>query len=278
MKSCANRICSFMGSKMRHLPTICAAIDELIADPSQYSYVEPFLGSGVVFLNLAQRFKRYVLNDRQKELMLFFQNYEGVGQHIDERIAFERLNYGIESSKEAYYAFRKQFNENQEFGFTKAIDFIMLANTCINNIVRFNGSRLNSAYGVGKYSNKLGSIRNAVERCRQCRPVCLSHDFRDVLRICDGMLERGEKPFLFLDPPYYQRPMHCAWNEDDTKFLCEWLLGNDAKFVYFDMHDGNRYVQMLVDNGCRLRTSTKIGDMRPTSRPRMKHTEAIVCR
>jgi site-specific DNA-adenine methylase len=63
-----NKVYNYSGSKARMMPLL----NNLISQSKTQYYYEPFLGSGIVFLNLQKQFDEYYLNDVESSLMLFF--------------------------------------------------------------------------------------------------------------------------------------------------------------------------------------------------------------
>jgi site-specific DNA-adenine methylase len=75
------KIYNYTGSKSRHLEIINNIVNN-IKDTEKLNYVEPFLGSGIVFLNIQKKFKKYILNDFIYSLTLFFKNYKYITKEI----------------------------------------------------------------------------------------------------------------------------------------------------------------------------------------------------
>ena|ERR1039457_2470117 len=64
-----NGILKYSGSKMDFL----TPINELINSSSSKYYVEPFLGSGAVFINLEKEFDHYYINDIEPSIIKIFE-------------------------------------------------------------------------------------------------------------------------------------------------------------------------------------------------------------
>src|SRR5271157_1242728 len=121
------KLYSYMGSKARMLDLINKIIKA--EDFRTYNYIEPFLGSGIVFLNIEKAFKSYFLNDLIPSLTLFFENYNKIDKKLlDELIKYEVSNFNIEKNKEGYYKFRDEVFNTETDVIKKTIYFFMLAN------------------------------------------------------------------------------------------------------------------------------------------------------
>lgn len=152
-----------MGSKARHLKVLNSIIDKINIDYSKYEYVEPFIGSGVVLLNLEKNFKSYWVNDLQRELILPFLTCKDLSDDfILKTIQETEVKYKIESSKEDFYSFRDNIYNKETDDKLKTIYSFMLFCTTINNMVRFGKKGYNSCYGDRNYSNKIGAFIEAI--------------------------------------------------------------------------------------------------------------------
>ncbi|MBW2982612.1 DNA adenine methylase [Candidatus Woesearchaeota archaeon] len=257
-----------MGSKRIHLPIINKCIKWIFdnKDSSKYDYVEPFLGSGIVFLNLEANFKKYIINDYQQELVLFFKNYSLISR--DKLLSLsdkEKNKFNIEKSKEGYYKFRDLFNKGELNELKKTIAFIFLANTCINNLVRFGPNGFNQSYGVRKYSNKFDTILSSIDFCKKRKPVVFNDDFKKILKKVD------KKSFLFLDPPYYTLKDRYGWKKENTTFLCDWLIENEnISFIYTDILNENKSFNKLIKRYKYKKLNSNLHNSAPKRRAKPK--------
>src|ERR1700679_3937467 len=97
------------------------------------TWVEPFLGSGVVAFNMQP--ENALLCDTNKHIIKFYQSLQKAD--IDAFIIREQLTLmGVELAAHGidyYYEIRKRFNESGD-----SIDFIFLNRSCFNGLMRFN--------------------------------------------------------------------------------------------------------------------------------------------
>jgi DNA adenine methylase len=101
--------------------------------PDAETLVEPFMGAGSVFLN--SNFKHYVLNDINADLINLYEELKTSPDEfiLDARKLFVELN----NDADAYYAYRKQFNECQDI-YERAILFLYMNRHGYNGLCRYN--------------------------------------------------------------------------------------------------------------------------------------------
>lgn len=95
--------------------------------------VEPFVGSGALFLNT--NFDEYILADVNADLINLYQQVQRLGPTF---IEFARRFFRPENNNpDAYYRLRDRFNQ-LELGTEKAALFIYLNKHCYNGLCRYN--------------------------------------------------------------------------------------------------------------------------------------------
>lgn len=199
------------GIKTKLVPFIARNIEW---DGNGY-WIEPFLGSGVVALNLQPNCA--ILADTNKHIIRFYKEIQA--KIIDERIIKDYLiEMGKTLEKEGedfYYQVRKKFNE--EGG---SLPFIFLNRSCFNGMMRFNSKegynvpfghkpkRFSKAY-ITKIANQVLYVRKLLSYKDWEFKVC---DWRDILN------NVGTADFVYLDPPYVGRhtDYYNNWTEQDA--------------------------------------------------------------
>jgi DNA adenine methylase len=97
------------GGKTRVVPHIRRLLDGVPGD----RLVEPFVGSGAVFLNLP-RFRRLLLADANADLVGLFRH---VAERPDDLVAAgRRLFVPANNERAAYFSLRDEFNRSPAFG------------------------------------------------------------------------------------------------------------------------------------------------------------------
>ncbi|OGT35713.1 MAG: DNA adenine methylase [Gammaproteobacteria bacterium RBG_16_51_14] len=152
--------------------------------------VEPFLGSGAVFLNTD--YEKYLLADNNQDLINLYICLRDNGEDFIEysRSFFEKFN-----NKDSYYEFRKVFNSTNDVLLKSAL-FIYLNRHCYNGLCRYNSSGgFNTPFG--QYKKPLfpeQAMRSFITRSQKAEMI--TSDFRKTL----GRAEKGD--VVYCDPPY----------------------------------------------------------------------------
>jgi DNA adenine methylase len=120
------------------------------------TYVEPFLGGGAVFLDVAQRYDiaEAHLFDINEELVLAYTVVQQQPSALIELLSEHRQKYAAldePGRAEYFYAIRSRYNQHKRsidfHAFSaawieRAADMIFLNKTCFNGLFRVNASRL----------------------------------------------------------------------------------------------------------------------------------------
>lgn len=204
------RFLRYQGSKFSLLDDIIDFID--------YNYkifIEPFVGSGAVFLNIKDKFDRYVINDINEYIMVIWKALElyEYDDYINARNKIFNKFGNIKENKQSYYDFREWYNEN--FHFTnkkeKGLYLFFLANSCINSMLRFGPNGMNQSYGNRLYNIEKDTLIEFNKKLNKLNMFC--KDYKEILSddISDSL--------IFLDPPYYQRMTSYSSNFNEKDFI-----------------------------------------------------------
>jgi DNA adenine methylase len=181
------------GGKTRVAASIARVLDDLPGD----RLVEPFVGSGAVFLNLP-RFRRLLLADANADLV---ELYRHVAERPDELVAEgRRLFVPSNNERAAYVALRDEFNSSRAHDLRRAALFIYLNRHCFNGLCRYNRSGgFNVPFGryasVGFPEEEIRGFHARLASAAEVRLV--QADFRQLLR---DELRPGD--VVYADPPY----------------------------------------------------------------------------
>ncbi len=178
-------------------------------------WIEPFLGSGVVLLNVQP--PRALINDSNPHIITLYKRiYSGdlTPQMVGEHLAREGANLAA-NGEDHYYAVRQRFNEQAD-----PLDFLFLNRSCFNGVMRFNKK---GAFNV-PFCRKTDRFRRAyitkiVNQVKAIRDVMLGKDWEFRIgdwRDCLDDVEAGD--FVYLDPPYIGRhtDYYSQWSESDA--------------------------------------------------------------
>lgn len=159
--------------------------------PSGRRLIEPFVGSGAVFLNTD--YSDYLLCDINADLI---QVYEMLKQHGEKFIAYCKGLFTPENNTpQRYYALRAEFNETRD-PWRKAALFVYLNRHGYNGLCRYNA---NGQFNVpfGRYKRPYfpdEEMRYFIHKAQHATFVCA--DFRTVMR----QAQPGD--VIYCDPPY----------------------------------------------------------------------------
>ncbi len=242
-----NKIINYAGNKYKFLNYILPKI-KLAKELGCSIYVEPFLGSGVVFLNLEDEFENYYLNDLNRNLVSILQSVGNTDYEYFKNIYNQTLTkYGNLKNKKSYYSIRNAYNKhyyNTPENNIQGLVLILLINACINNLARFSKNGFNQSFGDRDYTYN-GIIKDDIGKnmwndCKyRCSNKNINYSWIDYKKlIFDNNLD-NENVLMFLDPPYFDRPSYCYGQEftkSDFNIFIDFLKNTKAKIIYTDVN------------------------------------------
>lgn len=219
------------GIKTKIIPLIKRTVDWSF----EGTWIEPFMGSGVVGFNIMAR--NALFADSNPHLINFYQAISsGKLNGLKVRSFLEREGKMLsESGKEYYYEVRSRFNKYHD-----PLDFLFLNRSCFNGVIRFNSKggfnvpfghkpqRFAKAY-ITKIVNQVDFVY-AASRNFNWSFIC--QDFRETL---SGL---SEADFVYCDPPYVGRHVDYfdSWNEKNEQQLFTILSQCSCKFILSTWH------------------------------------------
>jgi DNA adenine methylase len=202
-------------------------------------WYEPFMGSGVVGLNLAPH--RAVFSDTNPYVIEFYNGIKS-GQ-ITSGIVKEFLKCEgailAEKDDEHYYAIRERFNQHHD-----PLDFLFLNRSCFNGMIRFNRYyKFNVPYGHKPQRFAKAYVTKIVNQVKRLETVFSENDW--VFVCCsfeETIAKAGTEDFIYCDPPYIGRHVdyYDSWDEDHEIALRNALFQSGAKFMV-STWDENKY-------------------------------------
>lgn len=270
------QLVSYPGSKLRLLPEINQRLDH-----SKRVFIEPFLGSGSVMLNIASyeecwggdtmpyvvRTLQMLAGDeprfqRAKEWLIKTSQEMPIVPPLE---ILRRLRKGdptldvslIAPFKKSYYDFRAWWNSarHDTHDDTVLMGFLFLAGGCVNNLVRF-GKTGDFNQGWGARTINIGNIDDARVALKG-RKVTLYVDSFE--RLLDDTFHRWGEAFVYLDPPYGGRSeantnglyeLSSGWTqEDDIKLAeyCKRINAAGGKFLLSNLKENERLIKLMED-------------------------------
>ena len=175
------------------------------------NYYEPFLGSGAVFFDIAQRYsvRNFFLSDINSELVLTYQVIQAhVSKLIDVLCQHEKTYLALDKEKRLQYFYdqREQFNlqrfdtgfsKNADKGAARAARLIFLNRTCYNGLFRVNSKgEFNTPAGDYKKPT-ICDVKNLTAAAKLLDKATIKQaGFTKVLK------RVRPSSFVYLDPPY----------------------------------------------------------------------------
>lgn len=234
------------GKKTKIVPKIMEIADGILNDhPEIDTWVEPFLGSGVVAFNCPGRIKKVIVNDINPHIIKF---YKGIadGTITPDRIreVFDIHNQNLLKDGYDYYnRIKDRFNQSFD-----TMDFLFLTRTGFNGVMRFNNSgKWNVPFC--KLNNRLSKnvIDDLTSSVDELSRLFKSKDFTFYNKSFEEVIESApENSIFYCDPPYYglQVQYFKGWGKEDEIRLNEML--KDKMFIYSTwLEDGIRENMMI---------------------------------
>ncbi|MDK8024334.1 DNA adenine methylase, partial [Klebsiella michiganensis] len=185
------------GGKTRVMPQLLKHL------PKADCLIEPFVGSGTVFMNT--EYRRYVLCDSNRALINFFR----VLTSNTERLIYTARGMFLGgNNEEQYYKRRALFNSMQwsdtgkaDTALLYAALFLYLNRHCFNGIYRVNQIGEHNV-PFGKYAAPYfpaDEMRSFAEKANDTKAVFIDGDFRHTI---PDVLQLAYDAVIYCDPPY----------------------------------------------------------------------------
>jgi DNA adenine methylase len=197
------------GIKTRLVPFI---FNSIRWDTEDGRWIEPFLGSGVVALNLAP--ERALLSDTNPHIINFYraiQRGETDQSSVREFLRMEGEKLAARGA-DYYYEVRERFNSEGS-----SLDFLFLNRSCFNGVMRFNRvGRFNVPFGHKPQRFTKAYITKIVNQVGWVSKLLRNRDWEFRAARWDELLcEATPGDFVYLDPPYIGRhtDYYNSWDE-----------------------------------------------------------------
>ncbi len=215
----------------------------LIADSVEWEgtgrWIEPFVGSGSVALNICP--KRALLADTNKHVINVFlgiQDGSICGNSVRKHLEFEG-HLLQEVGEKHYYKIRNRFNENGD-----PLDFIFLNRSCFNGLMRFNRKGLFNVPFCRKPERfRPALVTKIVNQVEWTRSIIENKDWEFVVQDWrETILQAQYGDMIYCDPPYIDRhtDYYNEFTNQEADELAQSLIKTKAEFV-FSMWLENKY-------------------------------------
>lgn len=223
------------GIKTKLVPLIAGSISW----DGKGRWIEPFMGSCVVALNVAP--KRALLADTNEHLIRFYQQVQSgeiTPERVKEFLGLEGATL-LERGEDHFYEIRKRFNAEKS-----PLDLLFLNRSCFNGIMRFNKK---GGFNV-PFCRKPERFRQALitKICNQIALAAKVMNGKDWVFKCQPWEEtlKEAKPgdFAYLDAPYIGRyaDYYNKWDLQHADDLTVAVKTLPCGFAY-SMWKGNKY-------------------------------------
>lgn len=257
---------------------IVETISENICIDDNGTWYEPFMGSGVVGLNLAP-FNAVFSDTNPYTIALYNAIKDGsITSDIVRSFLEEEGAKLAEKDDEHYYFIRDRFNEKHD-----PLDFLFLNRSCFNGMIRFNRYyKFNVPYGhkperfakayVTKIVNQVKYLENIFPK-KNWEFRCCS--FEETI----ALAKPGD--FIYCDPPYIGRHVdyYDSWDEHQEIALHDALFKSRAYFMLSTWDENayrkNEYIDS-VWSGCHKITKEHFYHVGAKESNRNAMTEALL--
>ena len=240
--------------------------------------VDPFVGSGVVPLNLSKH--QTLIGDINPHIISLYMDIQQ--GRITSYIVRDFLNREgaklLQCGESHYYEIRDRFNSNHE-----PLDFLFLNRAGFNGLVRFNRKgkynvpfcrkpqRFSKSY-ITKITNQVSWVGSVIRDNVGWNITC-AH-WRDTV---DSI---GKNDILYLDPPYNGRHANYydMWSQGDMDELADFLHGTGCRFA-LSLWLKNRYrmnEDIKLFEGFTVKTFEHFYHIGSTENLRNSVTEALI--
>ena len=215
--------------------------------PEIDTWVEPFLGSGVVAFNCPGKIKKVIVNDINPHIIKFYKSVaDGIITSDRIREAFDIHNQNLLKDGYDYYnQIKDRFNQSFD-----TMDFLFLTRTGFNGVMRFNNSgkwnvpfcKLNNRLSKNVIEDLASSVDELSRLFKSKEFIFYNKSFEEVIE------SAPENSIFYCDPPYYglQVQYFKGWGKEDEIRLNEML--KDKVFIYSTwLEDGIRENMMIKE-------------------------------
>ena len=236
------------GKKTKIVPKIMEIADGILNDhPEIDTWVEPFLGSGVVAFNCPGKIKKVIVNDINPHIIKFYKGVaDGVITSDKIREVFDIHSQNLLKDGYNYYnQIKDRFNQTFD-----TMDFLFLTRTGFNGVMRFNNSgkwnvpfcKLNNRLSKNVIEDLTSSVDELSRLFKSKEFIFYNKSFEEVIE------SAPENSIFYCDPPYYglQVQYFKGWGKEDEIRLNEML--KDKVFIYSTwLEDGIRENMMIKE-------------------------------
>ncbi|MCL2610412.1 MAG: Dam family site-specific DNA-(adenine-N6)-methyltransferase, partial [Defluviitaleaceae bacterium] len=232
------------GIKSKLIPLIKANIDM----NNSTLWIEPFMGSGVVGLNVVP--SRAIFSDLNPHIISFYNKLKSKEITSDLVRWFLEEEGALLSKKgeEHYYFIRERFNK-----FNDPLDFLFLNRSCFNGMIRFNKKNaFNVPYGHKPNRFAKAYITKITNQVSHFSKMIFSNDWQfSCLPFEESIKLADDNSFIYCDPPYIGRHVdyYDSWDDNNERQLKKCLIESNSNFMLSTWHSNkyrtNEYIEAI---------------------------------
>lgn len=262
------------GIKTKVVPLIARSI----AWSGEGRWIEPFLGSGVVALNIAP--EKALLADTNEHAIDLYRGIQDGRINGPSVRAYLRREGALllDRGESHYYAVRERFNENGD-----PFDFIFLSRSCFNGMMRFNrAGGFNVPFCRKPERFRPALITKIVNQVEWARAVIGRREWRFAVQDWrTTVADAGPDDMIYCDPPYIGRhtDYYNGFDNAEAEDLARALLATRARFSLSmwleNKYRRNDYIDRWFE-GFPQRTMRHFYHVGPSENLRNEMTEAVI--
>jgi len=202
-------------------------------------WVEPFMGSGVVGFNIAQ--KKALFADSNPHIINFYNQLKDkkINSILIKQFLYTQGEILSKKGQKHYNYIRERFNVEQN-----PLDFLFLNRSCFNGMIRFNRNfKFNVPYGHKPERFAQAYITKIINQIKYLELAFAQNNWEFKCQSFEKtILESNSSDFIYCDPPYIGRHVdyYDSWNEENELKLRDLLTSSGAKFM-LSTWDHNQY-------------------------------------
>lgn len=198
-----NFIMSMNGSKLRYLDKMLPIINNSKAK----IYVEPFLGTSCIYLNVKDNFEQYILNDLNIDMLWYYKFYDINFKEEYEKLITEEFKSKFDRTPKGLNNWREFKNKtlvNAEPKDRMIYSYFAISK-CIKGFVKWTGDNYNSPYNglaisddrYRYYPDKVQQGLKIIKE-RRSKTKVYNNTYKFIL----NMIPNSPDYLVILDPPY----------------------------------------------------------------------------
>ncbi len=242
------------------------------------TWIEPFMGSGVVGFNIAPR--NAIFADINPHIIEFYSQMKSgkINHFIVKEFLEENGALLSQKDDEYFYEVRERFNNHHS-----PLDFLFLNRSCFNGMIRFNKDfKYNVPYGHKPLRFSKAYITKIVNQVLHIEFLIKNNNWLFVCQSYEKTIENApSNSFIYCDPPYIGRHVdyYDSWDENSELMLKKKLFDSGANFMVstWDHNEfrTNSYIS-TVWSDCNKLTTSHFYHVGASEKNRLPMTEALL--